>query len=40
VRIKLERVEEAGGDIHALDAGEPTNGGATKKLTTSFLAAV
>lgn len=39
VKIELvERVEKAGGDVHALDAGQITNGGASRKLTAGFFA--
>lgn len=43
VSVKTElvrRVERAGGDVHAVDAGKITNGGATTKMSTTLLAAV
>ena len=43
VRVRqelVERVEDAGGSVHTVDAGEQSNGTPTKKLTGTFMAAV
>jgi site-specific DNA recombinase len=39
-RRLVERVEQAGGEVHALDAGRITHGSATKKLSGTLLGAV
>ena len=36
----VRRIEEAGGDVLALDTGMITNGGAAQEMTTTFLGAV